>query len=212
MSWIKGRVSSLPGPVFAALLAALMVTGYLAPPGPAAAETLFPPDLFGGPFELTRGDGETVRDTDFLGSHLLIYFGYTFCPDICPGDLSRLAHALDMLPGEDATRVSVLFITVDPDRDTPEIASAYARAFHPEFIGLSGSGRAIAAAVDAFRVHRVKVAFDGAGADDYLVSHSPSTYLMGPDGGFLTLFPHDTDPERITRVLRRYLVDPEPGA
>jgi len=193
-------------PVFAALLILPFGLGsFPASSGTAAAETLFPPNLFGGPFELTGGDGQIVRDTDFEGSYLLIYFGYTFCPDICPGDLSRLALAVDTLTEEEAEQVETLFITVDPERDTPELVAEYARAFHPGFIGLSGSNEAIAEAVEAYRVHRVKVPIEGAAEDEYLVSHSPSVYLMGPDGGFLTIFPHDSDPERISRALRRYL-------
>jgi protein SCO1/2 len=188
------------------LLAALLLLVGL---GPAQAEKAFPPGLFGGPFSLMDQTGKTVSDTDFRGRFMLIYFGYTFCPDICPGDLSRLATALDNLPPAIADRVQPIFITVDPERDTPAIAGPFAAAFHPKLLGLSGNVDAVKQAVTAYRVHRAKVFPEGVSKDDYLVSHSPNAYLMGPDGGFLTLFPHDSDPQAIAAAIMAYAQDPK---
>lgn len=172
---------------------------------PVEAETSFPPDLFGGAFALTDGQGQTVRDTDFRGRYMLVYFGYTFCPDICPTDLSRIALAVDALPPEQAEAVQVLFITVDPERDTPDLAGEFAQAFHPEFIGLSGSPDAVKQAVVAYRVHRAKVFVPGEPEEDYLISHSPNAYFMDPAGDFLTLFPHDSQAEIMTQAMLRYI-------
>lgn len=187
------------------LVAALLLAAALAVGAPARAETTFPTDLFGGPFALTAGDGRTVRDTDFPDRYLLIYFGYTFCPDICPGDLSRLAVALDALPPAVLDRVQPLFVTVDPERDSPEDVASYAKAFHPKLIGLSGSREAVKQAVDAYRVHRAKVFVPGEPKDDYLISHSPNIYLMAPNGDFLSIFPHDSRPEGMADAIRRYV-------
>lgn len=170
----------------------------------AEAETSFPPDLFGGPFSLTDGQGNIVRDEDFRGRYMLVYFGYTFCPDICPTDLSRLSAAIDELPKDTASQIQVLFITVDPERDTPMLAGEFAQAFHPDFIGLSGSVDAVKQAVTAYRVHRAKVFIPGEPEEEYLISHSPNTYLMGPSGEFLTLFPHDSQSDVMAEVIQRY--------
>ena len=166
-----------------ALLTALLI---LIGIGSARADTVFPPNLFGGPFSLTDERGNTVTSSDFQGQFMLIYFGYTFCPDICPGDLSRLATALDDTPPGIIDKVQPIFITVDPERDTPDIAGPYAAAFHPKCLGLSGDPDAVKQAVIAYRVHRAKVFPEGAAPEDYLVSHSPNAYLMGPEKGSLT--------------------------
>lgn len=187
-----------------ALLTALLI---LIGIGSARADTVFPPNLFGGPFSLTDERGNTVTSSDFQGQFMLIYFGYTFCPDICPGDLSRLATALDDTPPGIIDKVQPIFITVDPERDTPDIAGPYAAAFHPKFLGLSGDPDAVKQAVIAYRVHRAKVFPEGAAPEDYLVSHSPNAYLMGPDGGFLTLFPHDSAPSAIAAAITTYVQD-----
>lgn len=170
----------------------------------ASAQTPSLGALFGGPFTLTGADGAPVTEADFHGKHLLIYFGYTYCPDICPTDLAGIAVALDAL-GPLSERVRPVFVSVDPARDTPERAADYAAAFHPSIIGLSGTEAQVAAAVRAWRVHRRKVPVEGEPDDAYMVDHSSITYLMGPDGGFETLFPHGTPPERMATVLRTYL-------
>ncbi|MDF1750472.1 MAG: SCO family protein [Alphaproteobacteria bacterium] len=187
-----------------ALLTAILI---LIGIGTARADTVFPPNLFGGPFSLTDERGNTVTDADFRGQFMLIFFGYTYCPDICPGDLSRLATALDTMRSDNADRVQPIFITVDPERDTPAITGPYAAAFHPRFLGLSGDPDAVKQAVIAYRIHRAKVFPEGAAPEDYLVSHSPNAYLMGPDGGFLTLFPHDSDPSEIAAAITAHIED-----
>lgn len=187
------------------LMAALfgfLVAVWLLAIGPVAAQTL--PTLFGGPFELTDHDGRAVTDEDFTGRHILVYFGYTYCPDVCPTDLTGIAVALDAL-GALANKVRPVFITVDPGRDTPTVLKEYTHAFHPALLGLTGSQAEVAAVAKAYRVHRRIFRLEGSAREDYLVDHSSLAYLMGPDGKFVTMFPHGTPPERMTEVLRKYL-------
>jgi protein SCO1/2 len=183
--------------LIAALLAALAG-------GPAAADS-GPPISFGGPFALVDQDGRARSDTDFAGRYLLVFFGYTHCPNTCPTGLATMAAALDRL-GAAGETVQPLFISVDPARDTPAQLKAYVGNFHPRLIGLTGTEQAVAAAARAYRVHRRKVVLaDSTGPGDYLVDHSSLTFLIAPDGNWLTLFPHGTDPEFMAAAIGRYL-------
>jgi len=186
------------GAVFATVI--MVAVSFSVPP--VSARSL--PSLFGGPFELVDHDGRTVTDRDFAGRHMLVYFGYTYCPDICPTDLTNLATALDAV-GPLVDKLQPLFITVDPDRDTKAVLRDYAGAFHPTLLGLTGTQEQIAGVAKAYRVHRRKFRLLGAAAEDYLVDHSSLAYLMGPDGKFVTMIPHGTQPERIAEILRKYL-------
>ncbi len=158
---------------------------------------------FGGPFALTASDGRRVTDRDFAGRFMLVYFGYTRCPDVCPVDLLVMAEALKAL-GPDAARIQPLFITVDPARDTPASLADYAGSFDPRILGLSGSEEEIAAALRAYKVHRVKYIPAGH-PEDYGIDHSSLTYLMGPDGVFRTLIPHGGKSERMKEIVAGYL-------
>lgn len=159
------------------------------------------PIQFGGPFSLIDHNGEARSDRDFRGRFMLIYFGYTHCPDLCPTGLQTIATALDEL-GAAADRIQPLFVTVDPARDTVELLRDYVGYFHPRLIGLTGSEQQIRAVSKAYRIHRLKVVTED--EDDYLVTHSTITYLMGPDGRFVTLFPHDTDSAFMAQILLKY--------
>ncbi len=195
------------------LLRALALLLLLAPlPAAAAGPEDLPAGLsFGGPFELLDQDRRLRRDTDFRGRFLLIFFGYTGCPDVCPLDLAVMAEALDLL-GEEAGRIQPLFVTVDPARDTPEVLAGFVAAFHPRLLGLTGSEAQIRAIAKAYRVHRRKVIVDPEDPEDYLVDHGSLTYLMGPDGRFRTLLPHKITAERMATVIRGYLErEPEGG-
>ena len=173
--------------------------------GAAQADKAPPPISFGGPFSLIDHDGKPRTERSFDGKYLLIYFGYTFCPAICPTGLQAMAEAVDGL-GEAGAKVQPLFVTIDPARDTPEALKEYVGHFHPRMIGLTGSEPEIARTARSFRVHRRKVVLaDAEGPEDYLVDHGSMTYLMAPDGSWLTLFPHNTDPEKMTAAIRRYL-------
>lgn len=159
---------------------------------------------FGGPFALFDHTGKRVTDADFRGRFMLVYFGFTRCADTCPVDLPVIAGAIDGL-GPAAEKIAPLFISVDPVNDTPAVMATYVANFHPRLIGLSGSEAEIAAVAKAYKVHRRKLTQAHHGLAEYTIDHGSLTYLMGPDGRFLTLLPHGTPPERMTAVLRKYL-------
>jgi protein SCO1/2 len=137
----------------------------------------------GGPFTLENSSGKTVTDRDFRGKYLLVYFGYTYCPDVCPTTLNAVADALDKL-GPRAKDLQPLFITVDPERDTPEVMKQYTSAFSPALIGLTGTPDQIASVAREYRVYYAKHP-TGPGPNDYSMDHSSIIYLMGPDGQFI---------------------------
>lgn len=169
------------------------------------ADSKLPVLPFGGPFSLVDHTGEARTDRDFHGRFLLVSFGYTACPDICPTTLAAVAVALD-LAGEAAREVQPVFISVDPVRDRPAVLADYVSVFHPAYIGLTGSEQQVRAVARVYRVHRRKVMLpDATGPDDYVVDHGSLTYLMGPDGKFVTLFPFHTTPEAMAAALRKYV-------
>ena len=155
----------------------------------------------GGPFSLIDGDGHPVTDQTWRGKYMLVYFGYTFCPDVCPTTLSNVADAIDKL-GPRADRLQALFVTVDPKRDTASVVKQYAAAFSPRITGLTGSPAQIAAAAKAYRVYYAEHR-TGTGPDDYSMDHSSVLYLMGPDGRFIAPVRADqTGPEIATALTR----------
>jgi protein SCO1/2 len=152
----------------------------------------------GGSFTLVRSDtGETVTPASFRGRYMLVYFGYTYCPDVCPTSLSTIAAALDELPDSVMQKITPLFITVDPSRDTVEAIKAYVGFFHPKLIGLTGTQAQTTAAAKAYQVQYSYVK-DGetitapTAKMDYTVDHSSLVYLMAPDGSFVRYFEHGT--------------------
>lgn len=160
--------------------------------------------LIGGPFSLVGGeDGETVTDRDFRGRYRLVFFGFTHCPDICPAELQVIAQALDLL-GDKAAKVVPIFITLDPERDTPQIMAGYVESFGPNFVGLTGSPEAIAAVAKEYRVTYAKVENKDL-PGDYSVDHSALVYLMDPDGKYLTHFAYGTSAEQMADSLARFL-------
>ena len=158
----------------------------------------------GGPFTLVDQAGRTVTDKDFRGQYLMIYFGYTYCPDVCPTSLTNMSDALDLL-GEKGAEVTPMLITIDPARDTSEHLREYATYFHPRLHALTGSPEQIAAVAKAYRVYYSKVKQEDETEDDYLMDHSSVTYVMGPDGQFRLHFSHGTDAETIASRLRDLL-------
>jgi cytochrome oxidase Cu insertion factor (SCO1/SenC/PrrC family) len=156
----------------------------------------------GGPFGLTDQNGVRRTDADFRGKLMLVYFGFTYCPDICPTDLQAIGLAIDGL-GAAGDAVQPLFITVDPERDTPQLLADYVPMFHPRLIGLSGDASAIREAARAYRVYYARVPkTDGS---DYTVDHSAFIYLLDRQGGYLGYFPPGTPPDRITDAIRPLL-------
>jgi protein SCO1/2 len=159
--------------------------------------------LIGGPFSLVGADGKPVTDRDFRGRYMLIFFGFTHCPDICPAELQVIAQALEQL-GDKAKNVVPIFITLDPERDTPEAMGNYLKSFGPNFVGLTGSPEAIAAAAKAYRVSYAKVE-DKESAADYGVDHSALVYLMDPEGRYVTHFSYGLSAEQMAEKLGKLL-------
>ncbi len=156
----------------------------------------------GGPFELVDGEGRTVTDEEFRGEYMLVYFGYTYCPDVCPTELQNMSRALELL-GEEAEAVRPVFITVDPERDTPEVIESYVENFHPRMVGLTGSPEQIEKAAKSYRVYYKKA--ESGSASEYLMDHTSIVYLMGREGEFLRHFGYGTSPEDMAQGIRSYL-------
>ena len=159
--------------------------------------------LIGGPFSLVGADGKPVTDRDFRGRYMLIFFGFTHCPDICPAELQVIAQALDQL-GDKAKTVVPIFITLDPERDTPQAMANYVKSFGPNFVGLTGSPEAIAAAAKAYRVAYSKVE-NKESAGDYSVDHSALVYLMDPEGRYVTHFSYGLSADQMAEKLGKSL-------
>lgn len=159
--------------------------------------------MIGGPFVLQDGNGNRVTDRDFRGKYMLVYFGYTFCPDVCPTTLNEVADALEQL-GPKGDRLQPIFISVDPKRDTPEVVKQFAAAFTPRLIGLTGTDEQIAKAAQAYRVYYAEHR-TGPGANDYTMDHSSVLYLMGPDGRFIAPIRADADAAHIAADLARLM-------
>jgi protein SCO1 len=153
----------------------------------------------GGPFTLTDQNGRRVTEKDFLGQYMLVFFGFTSCPDICPSGLQVMTAALNKL-GPKADAVTPVFITVDPARDTPEKLAAYLKSFHPRLVGLTGSESDVAAAIKEYRVYVQKVA-DEKTPSNYTFDHAAIFYLMGKDGKFVAPIPHTTDADELARAI-----------
>ena len=164
--------------------------------------------LIGGPFTLTDQSGARRSEADLKGRYALIYFGYTYCPDICPTALSTMTQGLDLLAEQapdKAKAVLPVFVTVDPERDTVAALASYAEHFHPRLLALTGTPEEVSAAAKAYRIFYQKV--EEAGASDYLMDHSSVIYLMGPDGSYLTHFTQASTAEDIAKGLAAQ-VDP----
>jgi protein SCO1/2 len=170
------------------------------PPGPGEIQL---PGGFqlGGSFSLVDQDGQPRTERDFLGRWTLLYFGYSFCPDICPTELATLAAALDLLPATLADQVRPVFVTIDPERDTPAQLKRYLPLFHPRLMGLTGTPAQVAPVVKAFRVFAEKRVVEG--ASDYLMDHSSLFYLLGPDGRLRTILRGGIPAETLAGSLQR---------
>jgi protein SCO1 len=159
--------------------------------------------LIGGPFSLIDHTGKRVTDQDFKGRYLLVFFGYTFCPDICPSGLQVISAALDQL-GPDGAKITPVFVTIDPARDSAAKLAAYVASFHPRLVGLTGTNGEIASAVKAYRVFAKPVP-DERDPSAYTMDHSSIAYLMGPDGALVAFAPQVTKTDVIASFLRKGL-------
>lgn len=161
--------------------------------------------LIGGPFSLVDQTGKPVTDQEFRGRYMLVFFGFTHCPDICPAELQVIAESLAEL-GPKAAEVVPVFITLDPERDTPEVMAAYVKNFGQNFVALTGTTAEIAAAAKVYRVSFSKFEYkDKDNQSGYSIDHSTLVYLMDENGAYLTHFSYGTSATKMTETMRRYL-------
>lgn len=195
--------------VFRTLLAGLAATCTFALAGCGGAAGESPPlegAAIGGDFSLTGKDGKPVRWSDFDGKYRIVYFGYTFCPDVCPVDLQNIAQGVRLLgkehPGADAEVVPI-FITIDPQRDTPAVVGSYAANFGPGMIGLTGTPAEIDAVAKKWAVYHARR--EGSGPDAYLMDHSRGAFLMGRKGEPIALLPAEQSGKAVAAELAKWV-------
>lgn len=157
--------------------------------------------LVGGPFSLVDQNSKPFTEKDLKGKYSLIYFGYTYCPDVCPTELQVMTGALEQL-GDLAKQIQPVFISIDPARDTPAVMKEYVSNFYPGMIGLTGTPAQIAAVAKEYRVYYAKAAEKGASKDDYTMDHSSIIYLMDPDGKFIKHFSYGTDATKLANGIK----------
>ena len=169
-----------------------------------------PPPLdgakIGGPFTLVDQNGQTRTDKDFVGKYRIVYFGYSFCPDVCPVDVAAIGGGVKALEAADPARgakILLVFVSVDPARDTPPVLKQFVSAFHPRMIGLTGTKAEIDAAAKAYGIYYA-LEKPGPGGG-YLVQHSRQAYLMGPDGQPIALLPAEQGPQAVAEELKRWV-------
>ncbi len=185
-------------PALLALLLAACGTGKAEEPPLAGAR-------IGGPFSLVDQNGRAVGDKDFLGKYRIVYFGFASCPDVCPTDLAQIGQALRLFEKSHAgraARVQPIFISVDPERDTPARLKEYAAAFHPRIVALTGTPQQVADAAKAYAIYYAKMPADNG---EYLMDHMRIIYLMDPDGKPIAMLPHDQDAKAIAAELQRWV-------
>jgi protein SCO1/2 len=188
--------------VFAAFAVGLLLcfSVVLLVAGRGSAPIIAGPAAVGGPFKLTDQNGKTITDGDLKGHPFLVFFGFTHCPDVCPTALAEISDIFDKL-GPDAAKVNALFVTVDPERDTPAALKEYLSSFNPRLIGVGGDADALAAVAKAYRVYYKKVPLkDG----DYTMDHTAIVYLMDKNGHFVAPFSLKRRPEEAAADLKRY--------
>lgn len=170
------------------------------PPGPLEGAAI------GGPFRLTDQVGRVVTSDSLRGRYRLMYFGFTFCPDICPTDVQKMSQALRLFERSDPTRaarIQPIMVTIDPERDTPEVLKQFVSAFHPRLMGLTGRPAAIADTLRRFGIYASRQQVGG--ASGYLMDHSAMIYLMGPEGNPITFFARNSTPDQIASELDTYV-------
>ncbi len=204
----KKSASKSALPLLAAVAVAVAVSigllFYIAGQGKKATDA----PLIGGAFELTDFNGKPFTDKDLKGKYSLIYFGYTYCPDVCPTELQTMTAALEQL-GPLADKIRPIMISVDPARDTPKVLKEYLSNFYPTFIGLTGTPEQIKKAGDAYRVFYRKT--DQKSSSDYLMDHSSIVYLMDENGKYLKHFAYGTTPEKLAAGIKKTIEEHEKG-
>ena len=199
----RGPLLAVAGLILGGLAAMLlfgMPAGNVLPAGSAVQTGKA---LIGGPFTLTDHTGKRVTEKDFLGKYMLVFFGFTHCPDVCPSALQVISAALEKL-GDKAKDVVPVFVSLDPERDTPEKLADYIDSFDAKFVGLTGSKQEVESAAKAYRVYH-QIVPDETTPGEYTIDHSAIIYLMGKDGQFITHVPHTNDVDQVVAALSKAL-------
>lgn len=227
-----GSISGLQGVLALGVIAAAVLAGwYFAPGGdslrpndtaqgkvgsqasaPRAAVDVDPDGEVGGPFSLIDHEGERVTEQDFSGRYMLVVFGFTFCPDVCPMSLQLVTRTLDRLEQtepEVARRITPVFVSLDPERDHPDVIKSYIRNFHPRMVGLTGSLQDIDYMAASYAVGFKKVTSPD--IEGYLIDHTTNIMLMGPDGGYVTSFSPQTPADLMAKGLQRNVIARDSG-
>jgi protein SCO1/2 len=172
---------------------------------PSAEQGLIPvgTERFGAPFTLKNHLGENVSEKTYDGQYRLLYFGFTYCPAICPTGLQKITQAINGL-GPDGEKVQPIFITVDPERDTVEVMKNYVSMFHPRLVGYTGAPHEITKVLKGYKIYAAKV--EDPQMSEYTMDHSSFTYLIGPDGNLLHIFKHEDTSDIMTDVMRRWMI------
>jgi protein SCO1/2 len=195
---IRIAILSIPTLIVAAIVAYISLPDRTAGPNAQSQVVASSPEI-GGPFTMVDHTGQEVASSDMQGEFMLLFFGFTYCPDICPQELSTISRVLDQL-GDDAEDLNALFVSIDPERDTPEAMADFVDLFHPDITGLTGSPEQVEEIASAYRVFYQRVENDR--FEEYTMDHSTFTYLMGPDGENLGIFPIELDAETMTASIR----------
>ncbi len=193
----KARVAALLGGLAVLVITAAAVLGVMTPWRTASKPSLL--SGVGGPFTLTDQEGRTVTDADFHGKWVLLYFGYTHCPDVCPTAVNAMAGAIDAL-GASRAKIQALFITLDPERDTPAVLKDYTSAFQAGILGLTGTAQQIGKVAGAYHIAYVKRLIPE--DNDYSIDHSSVIFLIDPAGKPVSVFSHETPPDRLAQNLQ----------
>lgn len=205
---VMNNIANFTKMILGAGLLALMAACNPAPDGglSANAEPPLAGAKIGGGFTLTNQDGGKTSDEEFKGQYRIVYFGYSYCPDVCPIDLANLMLGLKQAEKADPAlikKVQPIFISVDPERDTPAVLKQYVSAFHPRLIGLTGSAEEIASVAKKYLI--IYDIRNDEGSTEYLVDHSRQAYLFGPDGEPLALLPFDGTPQDVADEIARWV-------
>lgn len=188
-------------------MAYLIYVGFQASQGMSGRLIAVTDDAFGGPFTLTDQNGKTVTEKDLSGKYRLIFFGFTYCPAICPTELAKITNAMKGL-GDQAANIQPVFISVDPERDTPEKMKSYVSLFHPSLIGLTGTSDQVKQTLKAYKVYAAKVQDDG--MSDYTMDHSSFIYFIGPDDRLLHIFKTQDTALQMTEIIGQWLSQENP--
>ncbi|MFP4518470.1 MAG: SCO family protein [Oceanicaulis sp.] len=203
--WLLPAIALTAAVILGAVLASMLIARGGEAPRSGAVRVSGEAQI-GGPFTLVNQDGETVTEQTYRGKAMLIYFGFTYCPDVCPMSLQIMDAALDQLNEEQRAAFQPLLISVDPERDTPEALKDYvgSDAFPEGLQGLTGTPEQVREAARAYRVFYSRIEDDGV-SSQYTVDHSSLIFLMDQNGEFADVFPHGTSPDQIASRLQQFL-------